>query len=754
MPTTTYNPGCVDCPTDEALHRLLADEQGNGSDPDPSGIVTAHVGDCPSCQARLEALAADGHVSAHVRHVDRDAPPQDSAYWRAIAAAEKPDDNATSAYNSSTGSLETPVDERGPVSLDFLSAPEVPSDLGRLGAFEVKTILGRGGFGVVLRASDPWLRRDVAIKVLDPQLANTEVARQRFCREARAAAAVAHDNIVTVYQVDESENFKLPYLVMQLIEGESLEQRLRRVGKMSVVDVVRLGAQSAAGLAAAHASGLIHRDIKPGNILLEAGTDKAKLTDFGLARAADDSKLTRTGFVAGTPLYMAPEQARGEDADARADLFSLGSVLYEALAGKPPFEGRTPLAVLRRVADEAHSGLRKVNKEVPVWLENLVDRLLAKNPADRFQTAQEVAEALSFKLVTLQNPHSPEAKAKSGVRPECEFKSRKAKWWGDICVKTASTVGTIFIAGLLAGGVGTLLFLPKPKTITNLTTPPPVAAIDAGPEPLKTFASQSGAIWAVALSPDGTTLATGSESGQITLWDVASGRKRELMAKDGKAAPHIGTIWEVEFIASGNKLVSASDDGMIKTWDVDSGKELSALPVPAIRAAAVSTLTDYIAIGDRTGIVWVFDLKTNHLIVQYDQQSAVNAVAFSPTDGLTLLSGAADGSVVVHDPRSAIPRPAVRPRRACLRLKRRSSDRWRRCWRWSWTASSSRPRARSTPRRRSPRSAAERRCSARSRSAGMRPRRRPSSAPPAAPTACSRSISPTATRRRCRRSRG
>ncbi len=246
--------------------------------------------------------------------------------------------------------------------------------------------------GVVLHAYDPCLQRDVAVKVIDPQLANNEVARQRFCREARAAAAVTHDNLVAVHQVDEDEDSGLPYLVMQLVIGESLEQRLKRVGKLGVHEVARIGMQAAAGLAAAHAGGLIHRDIKPGNILLEAPSDRVKLTDFGLARAAEDVKLTRTGFVAGSPLYMAPEQARGEEVDHRADLFSLGSVLYEATAGTPPFDGKTPLVVLRRVADETPTSLSAVNPDVPHWLSDIVDKLLAKNPTDRYQSAAEVAE--------------------------------------------------------------------------------------------------------------------------------------------------------------------------------------------------------------------------------------------------------------------------------------------------------------------------------------------------------------------------
>src|SRR5207237_9059325 len=177
-----------------------------------------------------------------------------------------------------------------------------------------------------------------------------ERAQRRSCREPVAAASVTHDNLVAVHQVDDNGPGGLPYIVMQLVNGETLEQRVKRVGRLPVAEAIRVGFQAAAGLTAAHAAGLIHRDIKPANILLERGTEKVRLTDFGLARATEDLKLTRTGFVAGTPLYMAPEQARGDDIDHRADLFSLGSVLYEALAGMPAFGGKSPAAVLRRAA--------------------------------------------------------------------------------------------------------------------------------------------------------------------------------------------------------------------------------------------------------------------------------------------------------------------------------------------------------------------------------------------------------------------
>ena len=196
-----------------------------------------------------------------------------------------------------------------------------------------------------------------------------------------------------VYETGEQP---LPYLVMEFIPGETLQQRLDRTGPLEVPEVLRIGRQVAEGLAAAHEQGLIHRDIKPANILIDGGPQQqVKITDFGLARAADDASLTQSGVVAGTPMYMAPEQAKGEALDHRADLFSLGSVLYAMLTGRPPFRAETTLAVLKRVAEDTPRPIREVIPEVPEWLCRVVEKLHAKDPADRFQTAREVADVLA-----------------------------------------------------------------------------------------------------------------------------------------------------------------------------------------------------------------------------------------------------------------------------------------------------------------------------------------------------------------------
>jgi hypothetical protein len=243
-------------------------------------------------------------------------------------------------------------------------------------------------------------------------LATSAAARKRFEREARAAAAVSHDHIVTIHAVEEAllpsphgrgaGGEGLPYLVMQCVAGLSLQQRIDRDGPLALFEILRIGMQTAAGLAAAHAQGLIHRDIKPANILLENGVERVKITDFGLARAAADASVSQSGIVAGTPQYMAPEQAKGEVVDQRADLFSLGSVLYAMCTGRAPFRATSSMAVLKRVCEEAPSPIREANAEIPPWLIEVIEKLHAKSPNDRFQSAAEVAELLGRRLAELQ----------------------------------------------------------------------------------------------------------------------------------------------------------------------------------------------------------------------------------------------------------------------------------------------------------------------------------------------------------------
>ncbi|MBI1313520.1 protein kinase [bacterium] len=280
-----------------------------------------------------------------------------------------------------------------------LLEPSREDALGRLGHYDLLEVLGQGGYGIVFKAFDAKLDRLVAIKVLLPHLAATSPPRRRFLREARAAAAVHHENVVQIYAVEESP---LPYLVMEFVSGETLQQRSDRIGPFEPEEVIRLGLQIVRGLGAAHEKGLIHRDIKPGNILIEDCIDgRAKLGDFGLARTVDDASNSFSGAVLGTPMYMSPEQVLGEELDQRSDLFSLGSLLYLMVAGRPPFRAPSTLAVLKRVAEDRPRSIRDIIPEVPTGLCDVIAMLHEKSRDDRYGSAREVATTLE---TCLTNP--------------------------------------------------------------------------------------------------------------------------------------------------------------------------------------------------------------------------------------------------------------------------------------------------------------------------------------------------------------
>jgi hypothetical protein len=284
-----------------------------------------------------------------------------------------------------------------------LAPAQEPDEMGRLGPYRILKVIGSGGMGVVFLAEDLSLRRRVALKILKPVLAASSSARQRFLREAQAAAAIEHDHIVTIFHVGEDRG--VPFLAMPLLQGESLEDRLRREARLPLSEVLRIGRETAEGLAAAHACGLIHRDIKPANLWLEtrAGEPGAlsprtrvKILDFGLARAGEAAAaLTQPGAIMGTPAYMAPEQARGEAVDHRADLFSLGCVLYRMGTGEMPFPGRTALAVLAALLTRRPRAPAELNPALSPALSNLVMQLLAPDREERPTSARRVCEALA-----------------------------------------------------------------------------------------------------------------------------------------------------------------------------------------------------------------------------------------------------------------------------------------------------------------------------------------------------------------------
>jgi serine/threonine protein kinase len=363
-------------------------------------------------------------------------------------------DNAQAGKSAPARSEAVPQEE-----LSFLEPSQDPQHLGRLGHYEVRRLLGAGGMGAVLQAFDEKLQREVAIKVMAPELAVSATARQRFIREARAAAAVNHENVVAIHAIEEEH--RPPYIVMQFVEGESLQEKINREAALAVPEIVEIGRQIAAGLAAAHARGLVHRDIKPANILLETREERdkgrqgdkeqsgptlcthVKLTDFGLARAVNDHNLTQSGMVAGTPAYMSPEQAGGEKIDHRSDLFSLGSVLYAMCTGQAPFHADNSMALLLRVMEETPRPIRDLNPRTPEWLCAIIDKLHAKNREKRYQSATEVAEALALHDTAGAGSTAGASRTITTSKPRV---SRKLRW-------------VLLAALLVAIGVPTTVYL-------------------------------------------------------------------------------------------------------------------------------------------------------------------------------------------------------------------------------------------------------------------------------------------------------
>ncbi len=288
--------------------------------------------------------------------------------------------------------------------LRILGPTDDPHMLGRIGSYEVVALVGIGGMGAVFKAFDAALNRFVAIKIMLPHLAASGAARQRFEREGRAAAAVVSDFVLPIHAVAEWQG--VPYLVMQYSAGINLQKRLENIGPLKLEEVLRIAMQTARGLAAAHAQGLVHRDVKPSNILLDGSVERAMLTDFGLARAVDDASVTRTGLIAGTPQYMSPQQVRGEAVDARSDLFSLGSTMYAMCTGHPPFRADSSYAVLHRIVSDSPRSIREVNRDIPEWFERVVMRLLSKSPSDRFESAEQLADLMEACLAHVHQPTS------------------------------------------------------------------------------------------------------------------------------------------------------------------------------------------------------------------------------------------------------------------------------------------------------------------------------------------------------------
>ena len=417
---------------------------------------------------RWEVLRARGEETS-VAELCRDHPELIGTLESAIAERRSQSVEATSEWSSearpassspfdfSSDSLGGPGqgDDDTEHQIDGLGPAQGPDEIGRLDSFRVIKLLGSGGMGSVFQAVDSQLNRFVALKVLRSRLAGSEVARQRFLREARAAAALEHDHVVAIYQVGEANG--VPYLAMPLLRGQSLHNRIQGGARLANAEVLRIGREIALGLAAAHDRGLIHRDIKPANIWLEEGTGRVKILDFGLARSTEEAgRLTQDGTILGTPAFMAPEQASGGRAvDHRSDLFSLGCVLYRLATGRAPFAASSNAAMLVAIARNDPVPPRELNPETSPALDELILRLLAKDPLARPQSARAVVDAIREieHAVSTAAPTSAipafainmgeEASDSFVLRPAARKPRRRpATWW----------IATVLVALLVIGG--------------------------------------------------------------------------------------------------------------------------------------------------------------------------------------------------------------------------------------------------------------------------------------------------------------
>lgn len=372
----------TDCPS---VVRLAAVLQGTLAGSEELAL-TGHLERCEACRRRLERLAAGEQFHEDVA--------------RCLPGAERPPAPLAAVMEQFVEppvSLETRLSQEESTA-GMRAATSWPAEFPRAGVrldrYQLLREIGRGGMGVVFAARDVTLDRLVAIKVLAPQWTEDKVARQRFSAEARAAAAVNSRYVVTIHAVEDRGEW--PYFVMEHLAGSNLQQLLDARGPLPVSAITHIGTRIALGLAAAHERGLVHRDIKPANVLVVPASGQVKLTDFGLARAGSDSRLTEAGMVVGTLAYMAPEQLEGLSIDFRVDLYGLGCVLYAMCCGRPPIDGVNSLAIMRGVLWGRIPSLASLRPQLPTALIALVEQLLARDPTQRLASAAEAARRLKL----------------------------------------------------------------------------------------------------------------------------------------------------------------------------------------------------------------------------------------------------------------------------------------------------------------------------------------------------------------------
>jgi serine/threonine protein kinase len=510
--------------------------------------------------------------------------------------------------------------------------------------YDIQKELGRGGMAIVYKAVQESLGRDVALKVLPQGMTHDEKTVERFHREAQSAAQLNHTNIVTIF--DEGELNGVHFMAMEYLKGRDLHAIVQEQGPVSPEQAVSLIAPMADALGYAHDQGTVHRDVKSSNVMV-TDVGRPVLMDFGIAYAGSDSRLTQTGTVLGTPEYMSPEQARGNEVDARGDLYSLGVVLYEAITGEMPHTGGHPMSVVYKVLHESYTPPRQHNDAIPEWLEQIVAKLLKKDPNERYQTGQEVAEALRE-----EDPGEPvEVPSPTGDGAAGSEESVAVDPVGDNQDGSEPAQTQVYRPGEEG------MEEPEPASMSETATATeeeeqqedtpqpqePVTTDGSDDDPqrqrlhiVRTLEGNADWVNAVSFSPDGQYALSGAANNTIKLWEVVTGR--EIQTFQGLAEQPIS----VALSPDGERLVSETSDGIVRLWDVDSGDAVRTIEEhsEAVLGATFSPDGQYVVSGgDASGTLHLWDTATGDLVRRFDDNDeAIFSVTFSP-DGKYVLSG-------------------------------------------------------------------------------------------------------------------